>query len=82
MLFRNERMLPFRVQREDDSLLTLPRTLYYCLGNIESSGSIRSDDRDSRGNVPFASGLVHLLGNSELVIPQARVQKQTPEVQT
>jgi hypothetical protein len=36
MLFRNERMLPFRVQREDDSLLTLPRTLYYCLGNIEA----------------------------------------------
>ena len=63
------------------SLLTIPRTLYYCLGN---TSELRIDPigpaRLYRGNVPFASGLVHSLGNfSELVIPQARVQKHTPE---
>jgi hypothetical protein len=59
--------------------LTVPRTLYYCLGNIgENSGSIRSIQQDLRGNLPFASGLVlvHAIGTSELVIPQARAQEE------
>jgi hypothetical protein len=48
-----------RLECQGVSLLTLPRTLYYCLGNIgENFGSIRSVQQDLRGNVPFASGLV------------------------
>jgi len=44
------------------SLLTLPGTLYYCLGNISEDPVDPIDPQDCRGNVPFASGLVHSLG--------------------
>lgn len=38
----------------------LPGTLYYSAGNIHESSVDEVEERNFRGNVPFASGLVHL----------------------
>jgi hypothetical protein len=49
--------MSFRLGCQGISLLTLPGTLYYCLGNISENPVDPVDQQDCRGNVPFASGL-------------------------
>jgi hypothetical protein len=59
--------------------LTLQRSLYYCSINIAESPDRKIGQRIQGAMFPFASGLVHSLGSSELAIQQARFPNQIPE---